>query len=164
MWAAEGRNERTLQRFFDALGEARSARLTHISADAAEWIERVVRRRASQADLCIDPFHVVTWATEALDAVRREVWNAARRAGETALAKDLKGARFALWKNPEDLTGRQHAKLAWIAATNEPLYRAYLLKEELRMVFALRGAAGMRFLCLRRARRQDRQEPGGDRG
>ncbi len=73
VWAAEGRNERTPERFFDALGETRSARLTHISADAAEWIERVVRRRASQADLCIDPFHVVAPSTEALDAVRREV-------------------------------------------------------------------------------------------
>lgn len=27
------------------------------------------------------------------------------------------GARFALWKNPEDLTGRQHATLAEIAQT-----------------------------------------------
>ncbi|MCI0581827.1 MAG: ISL3 family transposase [Chloroflexi bacterium] len=146
VWAAEGRTERTLERFFDELGPERSAALTHVSADAAEWIERVVRRRAPEAVLCTDPFHVVSWATEALDAVRREVWNAARRHGEATLAKDLKGARFALWKNPEDLTERQHTRLAWIAATNEPLYRAYLLKEELRMAFALRGADGIRFL------------------
>ena len=58
----------------------------------------------------------------------------------------FKGARFALWKNPEDLTERQGRKLAWIARTNEPLYRAYLLKEQLRMVFALRGSAGIRLL------------------
>lgn len=146
VWAADGRSERTLERFFDELGPERSAALTHVSADAAEWIERVVRRRAPEAVLCTDPFHVVAWATEALDAVRREVWNAARRHGETSLAQDLKGARFALWKNPEDLTERQHTKLAWIAETNEPLYRAYLLKEELRMVFALRGVDGIRFL------------------
>lgn len=146
VWAADGRSERTLERFFDELGEARSAALTHVSADAAEWIERVVRRRAPAAVVCTDPFHVVAWATEALDAVRREVWNAARRRGEMTLAQDLKGARFALWKNPEDLTERQHTRLAWIAETNEPLYRAYLLKEQLRLVFAIRGAAGIRFL------------------
>ena len=40
-------------------------------------------------------------ATDALDVVRREVWNDARRAGQRQLAKELKGARFALWKNPE---------------------------------------------------------------
>ena len=146
VWAADGRSERTLERFFDELGPERSAALSHVSADAAPWIERVVRRRAPGAVLCTDPFHVVAWATEALDAVRRDVWNAARRHGETTLAQDLKGARFALWKNPEDLTERQHAKLAWIARTNEPLYRAYLLKEQLRLVFAIRGAPGIGFL------------------
>ena len=63
------------------------------AADAAPWTERVVRRRAPGAVLCTDPFHVVAWAAEALDQVRRDVWNAARRHGETTLAKDLKGAR-----------------------------------------------------------------------
>ena len=146
VWAAEGRSEATLEAFFDALGDERSKAIELVSADGAAWIERVVARRCPTATLCMDPFHVVSWATEALDAVRREVWNTARRGGETGLAKDLKGARFALWKNPEHLTERQGRKLAWIARTNEPLYRAYLLKEQLRMVFALRGAEGMALL------------------
>ena len=64
------------------------------------------------------------WATDALDQVRREVWNAARKHGQTALARELKGARYALWKNPGDLTARQRAKLAWIAQVNDRLYRA----------------------------------------
>lgn len=146
VWAAEGLSEATLERFFDELGDERCQAIELVSADGAEWISRVVRRRCSAAILCTDPFHVVSWATEALDQVRREVWNAARRHGQTELARDLKGARFALWKNPEDLTVRQHTRLAWIAATNEPLYRAYLLKEELRLVFALRGAEGRQLL------------------
>ena len=44
-----------------------------------------------------------------------------------AHARDLKGARYALWKNPEDLTVRQKSKLAWVATVNRRLYRAYLL-------------------------------------
>ena len=52
-------------------------------------------------------------------------------------AKALKHARFALWKNPENLTTRQQAKLAWIAKTDPTLHRAYLLKEGLRLVFQL---------------------------
>ncbi|MGH8776760.1 MAG: ISL3 family transposase, partial [Jiangellaceae bacterium] len=95
--------------------------------------------RCPNAELCLDPFHIVSWATKALDEVRREVWNAARRNGQKAVAKDLKGARYALWKNPEDLTARQAAKLADIAHSNQRLYRAYLLKEQLRQVFALNG-------------------------
>ena len=52
---------------------------------------------------CADPFHVVRWATDALDEVRPQAWNEARgavtqrRAGRsTGQAKALKGARYAL--------------------------------------------------------------------
>jgi transposase len=139
VWAAPGHDATTLGRFFDALGQARCQQLRLVSADAAPWIATVVAERCPQARLCLDPFHVVKWATDALDQVRREVWNAARKGGQTALARELKGARYALWKNPGDLTARQRAKLAWIAQVNDRLYRAYLLKEELRLVFTLKG-------------------------
>jgi transposase len=117
-----------------------------VSADAAEWIANVVAARCPNAELCLDPFHIVAWATDALDEVRREVWNEARRQGQKAVATELKGARYALWKNPKDLTERQQGKLASIAVTNKRLYRAYLLKEQLRQVFALKGGAGIALL------------------
>jgi transposase len=146
LWAHPGRDEKTLEKFFDRLGAQRCAAITLVSADAAEWIKNVVAARCKNAELCLDPFHIVQWATKALDEVRREVWNAARRDGQTAVAKELKGARYALWKNPADLTARQGAKLASIAKTNQRLYRAYLLKEQLRQVFALKGADGIALL------------------
>jgi transposase len=76
-------------------------------------------------------------ATDALDEIRREVWNDARKAGDVVGARDLKGARFALWKNPENLTARQKLKLADVQKTNQKLYRAYLLKEQLRQIYRL---------------------------
>ncbi|MBA2324042.1 MAG: transposase, partial [Pseudonocardiales bacterium] len=57
-------------------------------------------------------------------------------------ARGLKNARYALWKNPENLTDRQTDKLAWIAKTDPRLHRAYLLKEGLRHVFAVKGDDG----------------------
>ena len=144
VWAAPGHDAATLGRFFDALGQARCQQLRLISADAAPWIATVVAERCPQARLCLDPFHVVKWATDALDQVRREVWNAARKHGQTALARELKGARYALWKNPGDLTARQRAKLAWIAQVNDRLYRAYLLKEEPGAGVHAQGCAGHR--------------------
>lgn len=146
VWAAPGRDRKTLRRFFDLLGEERSRRVGLVSADGAAWIEEVVAERCPQASVCLDPFHVVQWATAALDEVRREVWNTARRSGQSAEAKALKGARFALWKNPEDLTDRQQATLAAIARTNEPLYRAYLLKEQLRQALKLPLAEALALL------------------
>jgi transposase len=100
-----------------------------VSADMAAWVAGPVRERYPNAELCLDPFHVVALATDALDEIRREVWNDARQAGQTQLARELKGARFALWKNPEHLTAGQQLKLSTIQHTNRCLYRAYLLKE-----------------------------------
>jgi transposase len=144
VWAAPGRDKATLNAFFDALGEQRCAAVTHVSADGADWITSVVAARCPQAVRCADPFHVVAWATDALDEVRRGAWNEARgaverrRAGRaTGHAKALKHARYSLWKNPENLTEQQQAKLAWVAKTDPRLYRAYLLKEGLRLVFRL---------------------------
>jgi len=139
VWAGIGRDKATLEGFFDLLGTQRCRKIRLVSADAAEWIADVVHDRCKRATLCTDGFHVVAWATEALDSVRREVWNTARRQGMRAYAKELKGARYALWKNPEDLTRRQEAKLAWISAVNWRLYRAYLLKEQLRVAIRLKG-------------------------
>jgi transposase len=146
VWAAPGHDEATLGRFFDALGPQRSAQLSLVSADAADWIANAVAARCPQAVLCLDPFHIVRWATDALDEVRRQTWNAARRGGQPALARELKGARFALWKNPEHLTVRQRGKLARVAQVNQHLYKAYLLKEELRLVFKLKGPRAVALL------------------
>jgi transposase len=148
VWAAPGRDKATLNKFFDVLGKSRCAKLREVSADGAEWIAQTVRSRCLNARLQMDAFHVVQWATDALDEVRRDVWNHARReAGDKALADQLKGCRYALWKNPDNLTGRQRGKLAWVAKTNAQLYRAYLLKEELRLVIKLKGAEGVALLA-----------------
>ena len=137
IWAAPGRSEATLRKFFDELGQERCKLITLVTADAADWIRNVVTEHCKTAEICLDPFHIVAWATDALDEVRRAVWNEARFTGQKALARELKDARFALWKNPEDLTQRQQARLAHIEQTNAPLYRAYLLKEQLRQIFQL---------------------------
>ncbi len=146
VWAAPGRDKATVEAFFDALGSKRAKRLKLVSCDMAGWIEAVLAKRCPQAKRCVDPFHVVALATEALDRVRREVWNEARRQGQTDAARELKGARFCLWKNPENLTARQQSKLADIERVNRPLYRAYLLKEQLRQIYRLGPRAAIRLL------------------
>ena len=135
VWAAPGRDRDTVEAFLDALGEDRCKQITLVSCDMASWISGPIADRLPDATRCVDPFHVVALATDALDEIRREVWNDARKTGEIAVAKDLKGARFAVWKNPENLTGRQQRKLAEIKQVNGPLYRAYLLKEQLRAFY-----------------------------
>jgi transposase len=158
VWAGPGRNDTALNVFFDELGPERAALLTHVSADMADWIARVVARRAPNALRSADPFHVVAWAIDALDIERRRAWNQAkgrhttrglglaRQGRSTGDAQHISHARYALWKNPGDLTGRQRHQLDWIAKTDPRLWRAYLLKEGLRYVFAVKGEEGKQAL------------------
>jgi transposase len=154
VWAGPGRNDTALEVFFDELGPERAALLTHVSADMADWIARVVAKRAPNAIRSADPFHVVAWAIEALDIERRRAWNHAkgrhstrglgltRQGRSTGDAQHISKSRYALWKNPSDLTGRQQLQLDWIAKTDPRPWRAYLLKEGLRYAFAVKGNDG----------------------
>ncbi|MGP5525247.1 ISL3 family transposase [Glutamicibacter arilaitensis] len=157
VWASPGRDKATLRKFFDALGAERSHEITHVSADAAAWIATVVAERCPDAVRVADPFHIVMWATDALDEERRTAWNRARNAAkenepargpgrpakdapprpDSEKARKLKNSRMALWKNPENLTDKQEVKLAWLVKTDPRLGRAYYLKEGLRTVFRL---------------------------
>ena len=95
VWAAAGRDRKTVQRFLDELGQERCKQVELVSCDMAGWIAGPIADRLPDAVRCVDPFHVVMLATDALDEIRREVWNQARRAGEIAVAKDLRvSSRF----------------------------------------------------------------------
>jgi hypothetical protein len=93
---------------------------------------------------CLDAFHAVGWVTDALDEVRRQVWNQLRggKGQTTPESKAFKNARWALWKNPDRLNEQQQATLASIQATNRPLYRAYLLEEQFRELIQIKGDDG----------------------
>jgi transposase len=54
---------------------------------------------------------------DALDVVRRQLWNDLRQLPDDRWAKTFKGARWCLLKNPEDLTDRQAAQLERIRRT-----------------------------------------------
>lgn len=157
LWAAPGHDAATLRKFFDVLGPERSALITHVSADAAKWVAQVVAERCPTAVRCADAFHVVKWANEALDEVRRQAWSDARRAGQTRPkgrgkrlstgdARQFRNIRYALWKNPDKLSDGQRDKLSWLAKTDPRMHRAYLLKEGLRFAFRVKGEPGKQAL------------------
>ena len=117
---------------------------------------------------------MIKLATDALDEIRREVWNEARKAGHKQAAKELKGARFVLWKNAHRLTERQQHKLAEIQQTNKPLYRAYLISQQLREIYRVtyeeavelleRGSPGQGDVGSRRSSSSPRRSPTASQG
>ncbi len=89
-----------------------------------------------EAQIAFDPFHLVKLANEAVNDVRRAEWNAHGKS-KTPTGKWIKGVRWALVKAPERLSVSQAAKLSEVQHANRSLYRAYLLKEELRALYHL---------------------------
>lgn len=128
VWAREGKNAQTLDAFFEELGSERCAQLATITLDMSRAYITSVETHAPQAQVVFDRFHVQRLAHDALDQVRRAL---VAKATDPEQRRALKKTRFALQKNPENLSATERRKLAEIQVTNKPLYRAYLLKDSL---------------------------------
>lgn len=127
VWAAPGKDADTARSFFAALGPERVAKIETVTIDMSTAYKTAVAQAAPHARIVFDRFHVQRLAHDALDKVRREQWRAADRDEKDA----IKGTRFALQKNPWNLTQPETEKLSDVQRTNRRLYRAYLLKETL---------------------------------
>jgi transposase len=127
VWAREGKDAATLGAFFEELGKERCANLEAVTLDLSAAYIKAVTEASPKARLIFDRFHVQRLAHDALDSVRRQQWRAADADDKEA----IKGTRFALQKNPWNLSEVEQGKLTEVQRTNRPLYRAYLLKETL---------------------------------
>jgi len=139
VWCAAGRNAATLQAFFDVLGDRKQS-IRAVSIDMSGGYEKAIRASVPQAEVCFDPFHVVRLGQRAVDQVRRDQWNAHERS-HTKTGKWIKGTRWSLLKSPDKQSIPQLALLGEVAQANKPMFRAFLLKEELRLLYALEDPA-----------------------
>lgn len=128
VWIGVGKNADTVSEFFTALGKERASKLEVVSIDMAKAYIEAVKEHAPNAKIVFDRWHVQRLAHDALDEVRREQVRTLRGTDE---GKAIKKTRWALQKNPWNLTLAEHEKLATVQTSNRPLYRAYLLKETL---------------------------------
>ncbi len=135
VWCSPGRNAETLRAFFEELGERKDS-IRAVSIDMSGGYEKAIRQAIPQAEIAFDPFHVVSLAQRAVDQVRREEWNAHERS-HTPTGRWIKGTRWSLLKAPEKQKPEQLALLAEVQHANRSLYRAFLLKEELRLLYQL---------------------------
>jgi transposase len=136
-WIGEGRSQKSLGRFFDELGPERSAKVEIVTMDMCAPYIAEVRARVPKAEIVFDPFHVVKLASEAIHDVRRTEARVRKGTQEAAV---LKGSRWALLKASESLTSKEKVRLHDVEALNQRVYRGYLLKEELRALYACRSA------------------------
>ena len=129
VWARRGKDAATLRKFFDELGPQRCRELEAITMDMSGAYRKAVEEAEDvDARIVFDRFHVQRLAHDALDEVRRaQVREASGRVAKHAVKK----TRWALQKNPWNLSRFERDKLATLQRANKALYRAYLLKESL---------------------------------
>jgi transposase len=152
VWAHEGKSAATLCAFYDELGPTRVAKLQAISLDMGAAFERATTTKAPHVRQCVDPFHLITLANEAINQARRWSWNEERSVapprprGRPRLdgprprdqPRWTKHTRWALLKDPANLSGDQLAVLHELRRNNSVLYRSWQLKESLRDLYRLR--------------------------
>lgn len=151
VWAAEGRNAETLRAFYAELGPERRARLQAVSLDFGLAYGQATTDEVPHAVQCVDPFHVVQLANHAIDQARRWVWNLERRTNPPAKRpvgrppksappppnrpRWIKHTRWALVKDPQNLSAAQRAVLDRLRRDRSVLYRCWELKESLRDLY-----------------------------
>ena len=131
LWAKPGRGKAALRAFWQRLRRAR-AKIRAVATDMSAAYWSAVLEHLPDAALVVDKFHVLKLMNERLDDLRRQMV----REAEGPLKLRIKGTRFLLLRNPENLTQEQLPKLQEALRLNEPLLLGWYLKEELRELWS----------------------------
>jgi len=127
LWCGEKRTLKTINTFFDWFGKERSALLKFVCSDMWKPYLKAIAQHATGALNILDRFHISQKLSQAIDKVRAAETRVLVKKGKDVV---LKHSRWALLKNPENLTNNQKVKLKDLLACNLKTIRAYLLKED----------------------------------
>jgi transposase len=136
VYVGDGKGADALDVFWRRLRRSQAiVRAVAIDMSAAYIL--AVTRQLPRALLIFDHFHVVKLLNDKLSALRRELHHQA----STTQKKVLKGTRWLLLKNPENLDPQRNEKqrLEEALKLNKPLATAYYLKEDLRQLWHQRN-------------------------
>ena len=133
IWVGRGRDRAVLRKFFHWFGKKRTRRIRCVVIDMHDPYELEIRKQCPRAALIYDHFHVIKPLSMAIDDIRRRLQSKLPPAGR----RYLKGSRYLLLRNRENLTKGQYIRLEELLTlpANETLNTAYILKEDLRVIF-----------------------------
>ena len=131
VFVGNGKGAEALLPFWKRL-RASKAKIKAVAADMSRAYTKAVRQHLPQAVLVYDRFHIVKLFNEKLTDLRRELY----REATAGLHRDvLKGIRWLLLKNPENLDSKkgEWERLNEALELNSSLFVAYYMKEQLRL-------------------------------
>ena len=133
VFVGEGKGAAALEPFWKRLKSARK-RIEAVAIDMSQAYIQAVTTNLPKAVLVFDHFHVIKLFNEKLTDLRRELY---RELTDLLQKEVLKGVRWLLLKNPENLDEKRNerARLEEALRINQPLACAYYLKEDLRQIW-----------------------------
>jgi transposase len=135
LWVGQGRGREDIRPFFQLLGPGGCKHLRAVAMDMNPAYEEEVRAHCPQAVLVYDLFHVVAkYGREVIDRVR--VDEAHRVRHDTAARKVIKGARWLLLRNRENVEAKDRVRLRDLLHANRRLATVYILKDDLKHLWA----------------------------
>ena len=131
VWMGQDRRKETLNAFFAELTQAQKDGIEAVAMDMWEPFINQVQHHCPNAQIVFDFFHVVQAFGRVIDKVRRDEYVRATEQDK----KVLKGSRYLLLKNEENLTEDQADRLKEVLALNATLSVLYVLKDQLKLVY-----------------------------
>lgn len=133
VWIGEGRSREAISPFFEWLGEARE-QIEAVAMDMNSAFDLEVKDQCPNAEVVYDRFHVVAkYGREVMDRVRVDQANQLR--DDKAARKVIKGSRWLLLRNADNLKPEQAVKLEELLTANASLTTVYLLKDQLKTLW-----------------------------
>jgi len=139
-FGGEDRSEASMGQFYGALGKKKSRSIRLAVMDMWKPFRNATHAHAPQAAILFDKFHVVRHLGEALDKVRKAEY--ARLTGTDR--RFIKGQKYTLLSNRENLTLEGRKSLKVLLSANKRLNTAYLLKESFGQLWSYQSAAWAR--------------------
>lgn len=127
VWIGDGKGRKGLLPFLRALGPKGRRKLRGVVSDLG--YQAILASRLPRAVHVLDRFHIVQWVNEALNQIRRRLFSGAPR---DELGRAFKVKKWLLLSARENLEHKDKRLLNELMELNQPLFQAYLLKEQLR--------------------------------
>jgi len=137
VWTGDGRDKDTLDRFFAGMSESQKAGIEAVAIDMWDAYINRVQHHCPKALIVFDLFHVVKAYGRVIDEVRR----AEVRKPVGPMKEVVKGSRYLLLKNRENLRPDQADRLDELLKLNANLSAVYALKDQLKMIYHYRHEA-----------------------
>ncbi len=132
VFVGNGNSKESLDGFWEKLGDDKS-KIKAVCTDMSSAFTGAVMENLPDAALVIDHFHVRKLMNEKLDTIRRQLVHAEKDVNKR---KIIKGTRWLLLRNGKDVFDGEYAnRLENALSLNEPLMKAYYLKEDLREIW-----------------------------